>query len=122
VPKILTGFAPAPGSPPDPKFRFRAALPAVGDDGLIVQRTYIFDVYWVERDGAWYFDLLLADETRVASGVKIVLSALLAGRRVGRDVPAGVMIASDLSGAGAEATLDDLGTRVLVYFFADIDT
>jgi hypothetical protein len=79
-------------------------------------------VYWVERDGAWYFDLLLADETRVASGVKIVLSALLAGRRVGRDVPAGVMIASDLSGAGAEATLDDLGTRVLVYFFADIDT
>ncbi len=78
----------------------------------------ILDVRWNARDGAWYLDILAEDETPMARGIKIVLGALLGYRSTDPRLPAGALLASDLSGAGADATLDDLGTRVAVYYFA----
>lgn len=79
---------------------------------------YLVDVRWNGRDAAWYLDLLEEDETPVRLGMKVVLGAVIGGRAFAdADFPAGVLIASDLSNEGRDATFDDLGTRVLVYFY-----
>lgn len=93
----------------EPHYRMRTTL-----DG----REYILDVGWNGREGAWYFDLLLDDETPLAHGLKIVLGRFIGDRLSHESAPPGIIIASDLSGAGREAGLDDIGTRVNVYYFA----
>jgi hypothetical protein len=79
--------------------------------------TYLLDVHWNERDGAWYFDIYQADETPIRYGIKVVLGALLGGRVVDEAMPPGYVIAADLSGEGRDAGYDDLGDRVLVYYY-----
>jgi hypothetical protein len=79
--------------------------------------TYVFNVYWNARDAAWYLDLLAEDETPIRHGVKILLGSPLGRRSASPLFPAGVLLASDLSGENLDATFDDLGTRVVVYFF-----
>lgn len=80
-------------------------------------RTYILDVRWNGRDAAWYFDILAEDETPIRRGIKVVLGTSLGGRVSDPAFPQGIIAASDLSGAGIDAGLDDIGTRVGVYFF-----
>lgn len=94
--------------PSIPNSRFSTALS--GTQYIIVQR-------WNARDGAWFFDLLAEDETPIAYGIKIVLGVLLGGRNVNDEFPLGVFEAHDLTGSGVEAGLDDLGTRVVVYYY-----
>ena len=78
---------------------------------------YVMNWYWNTRDSAWYFDLLDQNESQIVSGVKVVLGIPLARRCIDPRGPDGVLIAGDLSGQGLDATLDDLGTRVVVYFY-----
>lgn len=78
---------------------------------------YVLDVRWNGRDGAWYMDILDEAAVAIRSGVKIVLGAFLGRRTVNPAFPAGLLVAADLSGEGRDATLDDLGTRVVVYFY-----
>lgn len=79
--------------------------------------AYILDVYWNGYDEAWYMDVLDEEADKIRVGIKIVLGAYLGRRCVDPRFPRGVMIASDQTGEGREAGLDDLGTRVLVYFY-----
>lgn len=79
---------------------------------------YILDVRWNGRDEAWYLDLLAEDETPIRRGMKVVLGVPLGARSVDLAFPDGFLLASDLSGAGREAGLDDLGARVRVYFYS----
>lgn len=97
-----------PMIPTVPFYRFGTAL-----DGI----QFIFDVRWNGRDGAWYMDISTEDDILIAAGIKIVLGVLLGYRSVDPAFPRGGIIASDLSNTGRDATLDDLGTRVAVYFF-----
>lgn len=78
---------------------------------------YILELKWNMRDEAWYLDILAEDEDPIRHGMKIVLGTLLGRRSVDPRMPAGAFIAADLSGAGREATIDDLGTRVVVYYY-----
>lgn len=98
--------------PTVPNYRVATQL---GDD------IFILDVRWNTRDEAWYLDILTDDETMVRAGIKIVLGSLLGGRVRSAAFPKGILQAVDLTGAGAEATLDDLGTRVAVYFTPNAD-
>jgi hypothetical protein len=77
----------------------------------------ILDVHWNGRDAAWFMDIMTETEVPIVMGVKIVLGTLLGGRTSSQEFPLGVLVAADLSGEGRDATLDDLGTRVLVYFY-----
>lgn len=80
---------------------------------------FITDLHWNSREGAWYIDFLANDETPIEVGRKVVLGALLTLRK--HDLlPDGEFIVSDSTDTGTEATLDDLGQRVNIYFF-DID-
>jgi hypothetical protein len=80
---------------------------------------YLLDVRWNERDSAWYLSLMAEDETPIRMGMKIVLGTMLGVRSAHPLFPPGAFMASDLSGKGRDATLTDLGTRVVVYFFTN---
>lgn len=103
----MPAMLPLTGSIPD--YRVGTTL-----DGV----AYILDVRWNYRDEAWYFDLLTADEEVIRAGIKITLGAFLGARSADARMPPGYLIASDLSNSNRDATLDDLGTRVVVHYFA----
>ena len=90
-----------------PNYRFGTAL-----DGV----QYIFDFRWNSRDEAWYMAISSEDGTLIRTGIKVVLGIALGGRVADSDFPTGAFFALDLSNAGVEATLDDLGERVAVVY------
>ena len=76
---------------------------------------YTFVVRWNQRDAAWYFDLLDASDTPIASGIKIVLGCYLGSTRsYVQPFRSGVFVVNDTSGAGRDAGFDDLGARITV--------
>lgn len=92
--------------------------------GVVIENVpFTFVVRWNERlhitEGGWVFDLLDEngdEDNPIVSGVPIVLGALLGRRCTDPRFPNGAFFASDLSGLGVEATINDLGTRVKLYF------
>lgn len=78
--------------------------------------SYVLDLRWNARLGIWYMDLLRADETPLRSGMALVLGAKIGLRSADPEFP-GVFICTDTTGEDREATLDDLGTRVVVAFY-----
>lgn len=82
---------------------------------------FVFDLRWNARDEAWYMDILAEDESVIRTGVKVVLGTLLGGRSALPGFPAGGLFATDLTRQGIEPGLDDLGTRVRVYFMTEAE-
>lgn len=95
----------------------RPSIPSYRVGTTLNGRQVLIDARWNGRDAAWYLDMLTEAEEPIVMGMKVVLGVLLGGRTTNTEFPVGVLMASDLSGTGREATLDDLGTRVLVYFY-----
>ncbi len=84
-------------------------------------KQYVFAIYWNNRDSSWYMDLLEEDETPIVQGVRIVLGTYL-GRRVNHELfVKGAFQAFDLSGENRDATFDDIGTRVEVWYMTVSD-
>lgn len=79
--------------------------------------TYFIEMRWNGRDGAWYMSVMKEDETPIRMGIKVVLGTFLGRRSVNPKFPPGILVAVDLTGEGRDATLDDLGTRVVVYYY-----
>lgn len=98
--------------PSEPFYSFTTTL-----DGT----DYQFDVRWNARDGAWYFDLLTVEDEMIRAGNKIVLGASPGGLSADAEFPAGLFLVLDTSGDGRDATFDDMGTRVLMYFYTDAE-
>ncbi len=73
--------------------------------------SFVVDVRWNGREGAWYIDLFDEFLVPVRMGTKLALGAPL-------PFGPGVLIPVDLSDAGRDAGYDDLGIRVRVYFFS----
>lgn len=96
---------------------FTPSLPAYAFTTTLDDKEYLFDVHWNPRDEAWYFHLLDADESPIRHGIKVVLGAALGGTCADDRFPDGAFFAVDTSGQGLDAGIDDLGARVLVYFF-----
>ena len=82
---------------------------------------FIFDLRWNARDVSWYMNIFTDNETPLRRSIKVVLGTLLGGRSALEDFPDGIIFAADLTGAGQEAGLDDLGTRVRVYFIPNTE-
>lgn len=94
--------------PSEPNYRLGTQL-----DGT----QYVIDCRWNSRAEAWYLDVLDANADPIRTGIKIVLGAALGARCTDPRFPQGLFLASDLSGQGREAGLDDLGVRVFVYYY-----
>jgi len=75
---------------------------------------YLIDVYWNDRDSAWYMDLYEADETVILTGIKLALGQII-GRRSRHDFfTQHILRVIDTSGSGKDAGFDDLGGRIQV--------
>lgn len=81
--------------------------------------SYLIEMRWNGRDvpGAWYMSIMEEDGTPIRMGIKVVLGTFLGRRSVNAKFPPGLLVAIDLTGKGQDATLDDLGTRVVVYYY-----
>jgi hypothetical protein len=84
---------------------------SLGDDQVIL------DVRWNSRDGAWYMDLYDQDETPIVRSVKLVLGVNLCRASTHPIFTRNLLRMVDTSRSGREATLDDLGTRVVLLHY-----
>ena len=82
---------------------------------------FVFNVRWNGRAESWFIDILARDRTHIASGLKLVLGTLIGGRSTDPRFPQGVFQVIDLSGDFRDAGFDDLGTRVIVYFYSNTE-
>jgi len=94
--------------PSIPNYRFTSDLEGV---------TYIFDLRWNARAQAWFMDLLEEDETPIRHGMKLVLGTLIGSDTKSDKMPPGRFVVEDASGENTDATLDDFGVRVFLYYF-----
>jgi hypothetical protein len=85
--------------------------------GVTLESThYTMHVYWNDRDVAWYFDIFDPGGAAIAYGIKIVLGAQLGKNCNAAPFTTGVFMAFDTSGQELDAGIDDLGTRVQLYY------
>lgn len=96
---------------------FQQSLPLYDFTTVLDSVSYGFHVRWNGRDGAWFFDLMTIDGAPIAMGIKIVLGCFLGERCTDPNFPAGKMIVGESSGSGLDAGLDDMGSRVNVYYY-----
>ena len=84
----------------------------------LVDQEFAFDFRWNERAQRWYMNVSKEDGTPLVTSVAVVLGTLLAGKvSVSIDgFPEGVFKVVDTEGTNRDATLDDLGDRVVVLF------
>lgn len=81
----------------------------------------LLDVRWNARDAAWYLSISTEDDVLIVANQKLVLGALIGGRATSALFPRGYLIVSDLTGAGIDAGLDELGERIRVMFYGTAD-
>lgn len=95
-----------------PLFRLPTSL---GDDPVIL------DFRWNSsangRRGCWYMDVLDQDAKPIAQGVKLLLGVNLCRTYTHEIIARNLLRLVDTSRQGREATLDDLGTRVVLLNF-----
>jgi len=97
---------------------FKPSIPHYRVTTTLDDVQYILDVKWSTREACWYFDLLDDNEDMIRSGIKVVLGALLGRRSADARFPPGAFQARDLTDEGREATLDDMGDRVIVEYYS----
>jgi hypothetical protein len=84
--------------------------------------TYVVDMHWNEREGAWYLDLSDSTESRIASGMKVIANAPLLAKVVDARRPPGEIIALDQTGNDVDDPgFDDLNIRVKLLYVAAAD-
>jgi hypothetical protein len=88
------------------------------DEGDGVTNTYIFELKWNVRDSSWYLNLFEHDGTIIKHGIRVVLGMYLGRRSRHPLFRKGVLVAVDTTVKGREATLDDLGERVVLRYFS----
>lgn len=94
------------------------SVPAYHLETVLDDVTFVLDVRWNYRTEQWQVSISDADGAPLATGVALVLGAFLGRRTADARMPAGVLVLSDLSGAGVDAGFDDLGTRVCLYYYS----
>lgn len=79
--------------------------------------NYVFRFRYNERAGAWFLDVATEDGTTLVTGRKVVVSWIIAGlRETSASMMPGHVFALDTSATDTDPTLDDLGTRVAIYY------
>lgn len=102
MPQIL------PFKPNIPFYRFTTTL-----DGI----QFIFDVHWNGREEAWYFDIIDDEGEVIRAGNKIALGSFPTIKSQDARKPPGLFFPVDTTGDYIEATYQDIGVRVQVYYY-----
>lgn len=83
--------------------------------------TFNFEFNWNDRQGAWFFNLLDIANTPLLMGRKVVLNLPMISEFVDPAFPLGDLMATDNSGQNIPPGLTDLGSRVIMVYFAQAD-
>lgn len=94
------------------------SIPRYTVSTVIAGRLYALDMHWNSRDDSWYLGILAEDETPIRTGIRVVLDVALGRECVDPLFPPSLIVASDTSNTDREATIDDMGVRVGVYWFS----
>lgn len=81
---------------------------------------FLFNFYFNQSDDMWYFDIFDVAGTALRRGVKVVVSQPLLHRN-DPGLPIGMLMALDLSNEFREATKEDFGDRVKMFYTSDDD-
>lgn len=80
---------------------------------------YVLDLFFNEREWAWYLSIADVDGVAILSSLKLVVGFPLLRKNAGTRRPPGELYALDMTGADRPASLTDFGKRVrLVYLDA----
>lgn len=80
--------------------------------------NYAIRVRWNSRMEQWFMDVMDETESPIAMGLALVLGAYIGKRCADPRFPPGLFMASDLANSGTDATLDDITTRVPIYYYS----
>lgn len=84
--------------------------------------TYSFDFAWNDRDGSWFMQIGDSEENLLHGSMRVVLGQVFAGRDTDPSLPPGMLIAKDTSGANLDPGLEDLGSRVEIWYWDKAST
>ncbi len=101
-----------PFVPSIPLYRFTTPI-----DGAV----YIFDARWNARSERWALDISEENGTSILHGGIINLGANIGRTSTHLLFMSGVIVARDTTRQSREAGLDDLGTRVQIYYIPKDD-
>lgn len=80
--------------------------------------VYALRVRWSERGSCWHLDLADADGAAIVTGMRLTEGFPLLARYRHLSVPAGELVLVDTRDRDGEPTLQDLGERYRLYYFA----
>lgn len=80
---------------------------------------YRINLHWNSRMDLFFMDLLDVDGNHIRSGMAMVLGTFIGRQSASAEFPPGAFVLSDTSGEGRDAGIDDLGSRVQLYYFTD---
>lgn len=83
--------------------------------------TYGIELRWNGQSSAWFLTVLNADGAVVLSSMKLVINWPMGRKIPDVGMPPGALIAVDSSNKDLDATRDDLGSRVLLYYYTAAD-
>ncbi len=81
-------------------------------DGVV----FSFHFRWSQRGECWYMDLATVDGTPVITGRKLVTGFPLLRRVVAATRPKGELVFLDTKGLGGRPTLEEFGTRYVLFY------
>lgn len=97
---------------------FRPAIGQYGFRALIEDVEYAFSVHWNSTDKAWYFSIFTENNEPIAEGIKVVRGVYFARWSTHPLFRNGAMVArAPVNDRKGEATFDDLGIRIEIWYF-----
>lgn len=102
---------------------FRPGVPQQRVDVTLSGVTYGIVAHWNAMDNAFYLNVYEEDDTPIAMSLKVVLGVVLGRSYTHEFFSSGArgLIAVDLSNTGAECGVDELGGRVQIWYFTELD-
>jgi hypothetical protein len=79
--------------------------------------TFTFEFIWNDRDGAWYMQVGDGEENLLVGATRVVLGTLFTARVRNSALFTGQLQAKDTSGQNIDAGIEDLGSRVQIWYF-----
>lgn len=83
--------------------------------------TYTLRCHYNERENSWYMDLLDVEQNPIVCGRKLVADWPLLHRSRHTSLPPGQLYMVDLSDAGIDPSLADIGSRVILVYADEVE-
>lgn len=100
---------------------FKPGIPQQEFEVTLAGVPYWVETHWNEADQAHYLDLYEVNLDPIAIGLKIVLGCKLGDTYLHPFFVGRALIVVDDSNTGLDARVDDLGGRINVVYFTELD-